>query len=455
MSSNHYTPNGGKNSSGQGWQYNNQGSGQRGGSGRSGGQPPKKPDFDIGEWIPIIILFCLPFGVTQLIAFFWALSKVIHIVKRNKDYQEQLKKFGRAAADITHDVSDAVRREVNNAKKASESAKAGGASQSTSSPGTGSGTKAGSQAYTYAGSGRPAARKMGKQPKGGKGLITLGTIISAIFGISTLGAGSVFMESLMMGYFFSDELIGALVCALFLCGGLAILFKGIGNNRRKERCLNYLAYIGANQEVNLAHMAAAFDVPVKKLCKDLRYMLSEGILPTGYLDLAAGKLFLTEMGYRAPEPEAAREKSAEEVKKEEDDILREIRQINDDIPDEVMSAKIDRIEEITRKILAYQKSHPERSSQLRSFLNYYLPTTLKILRAYAQLDAQGIEGENISAAKARIEGMMDQVVAGFEKQLDRLFQDDAMDISSDVQVLENMLKKDGLSDDSQNMTMTL
>ena len=61
------------------------------------------------------------------------------------------------------------------------------------------------------------------------------------------------------------------------------------------------------------------------------------------------------------------------------------------------------------------------------------------------LDAQGIEGENISAAKARIEGMMDQVVAGFEKQLDKLFQDDALDIASDVEVLENMLKTDGLS----------
>ena len=120
-----------------------------------------------------------------------------------------------------------------------------------------------------------------------------------------------------------------------------------------------------------------------------------------------------------------------------------------------MSAKIDRIEEITGKILAYQKQHPDRSGQLRSFLNYYLPTTLKILRAYAQLDAQGVEGENISATKARIEGMMDQVVAGFEKQLDKLFRDDAMDISSDVQVLENMLKKDGLSDDPGGITMTL
>ena len=83
-------------------------------------------------------------------------------------------------------------------------------------------------------------------------------------------------------------------------------------------------------------------------------------------------------------------------------------------------------------------------------MSYYLPTTLKILRAYAQM-GQGIEGENIKAAKSRIEGMMDKVVDGFEKQLDRLFQDDAMDIATDVEVLERMLDKDGLG--GQGMTL--
>ena len=108
-------------------------------------------------------------------------------------------------------------------------------------------------------------------------------------------------------------------------------------------------------------------------------------------------------------------------------------------------AQIDRIGVITAKIFEYQKSHPERSAQLHAFLSYYLPTTLKILRAYAQLESQGVEGENIAAAMSRIEGMMGKVVEGFEKQLDQLFQGDAMDITTDVAVLEQMLQKDGLS----------
>jgi len=426
MSSDHYTPNNGKNTSGQGWQYSSGSSG----SNRS----PKKPEFNIREWIPIFVLFCIPSGITQFIAFFWALSKVITIIKQNKEYQESLKQFGRTAANVTRDVTDAVRKEVSNAKQSSS--KSASASKTTSTKKT-------------------ATKKPTVHLKGGSGLIAGGAILTGIFGISTIGVLSEFISSLNYGYFFADELTGLFVVLAFMIGGIIMLGKGIGNNKRKERMLNYLAYIGSNREISLVNMALSFGVSIKTLCKDLRKMLADGILPTGYLDMAAGKLILSETGYQAPTKEEPVEEEAPKTEQEIDDsILKEIRQVNDDIPDEVMSAKIDRIEEITGKILNYQKTHPDKAGQLRSFLNYYLPTTLKILRAYAQLDAQGIEGENISAAKARIEGMMDQVVAGFEKQLDKLFQDQAMDITSDVKVLENMLKKDGLSDDQQTMTMT-
>ena len=126
-------------------------------------------------------------------------------------------------------------------------------------------------------------------------------------------------------------------------------------------------------------------------------------------------------------------------------ISSEIRRLNDDIDDEAMSRKIDRIGEITSKIYGYVKQNPSKEGELRQFLNYYLPTTLKILKAYARMEDQGVEGENIRAAKARIEGMMDKVVEGFEKQLDLLFEVDTMDVTADVEVLERMLEKDGLA----------
>ena len=315
----------------------------------------------------------------------------------------------------------------------------------------------------------------GKKARGGNGLIVGGAILSAIFGLGTMGTGAEFVESLSMGYFFADELVGTLFCLAVLVAGLVMLCAGIGRNRRRDRWLSYLGYIGANRQVDLAHMAAAFDVPVRRLCDDLRKMLSDKVLPAGYLDMAAGKLILSEMGYQAPpkaepkaEPKEAKARSdlsegqqkkteSQKAEGQQDDnaILAEIRAVNDAIPDPVMSEKIDRIGEITGKILDYQRRNPGKDSQLRSFLNYYLPTTLKILRSYAQLDAQGVEGENITAAKKRIEGMMDKVVEGFETQLDKLFADSAMDISSDVAVLEQMLEKDGLSGSNQGMGMTL
>ena len=139
----------------------------------------------------------------------------------------------------------------------------------------------------------------------------------------------------------------------------------------------------------------------------------------------------------------------------ENAVLAEIRAVNDDIDNPRLSAQIDRIGVITAKIFDYQKTHPEKSPQLHSFLSYYLPTTLKILRAYAQLEDQEVSGENISSAMKRIENMMEKVVEGFEKQLDQLFQGDVLDITTDVEVLERMMAKDGLSSSTAGFTLEL
>ena len=131
--------------------------------------------------------------------------------------------------------------------------------------------------------------------------------------------------------------------------------------------------------------------------------------------------------------------------------IAEMKRLDDNIADPTISAQIVRLQQLAGKIFAQVEQNPEKLPQIRKFMNYYLPTTLKILNAYAQMEAQGIEGENIRSAKKRIEGMMDKVVEGFEKQLDKLFQNDAMDITTDVEVLERMLEKDGLGE--QGMTM--
>ncbi len=288
--------------------------------------------------------------------------------------------------------------------------------------------------------GKAGLRRLFKEPKGGKGMTAIGAIISLIFSMGFVEEFSFALEYGLLSY--AGDWFPPLG---FLCAGLFLLFKGIGKTRLAKRAKLYQGFIGQRGSVFLSDLASSAGVSEKKLIADLQKMLSDGTLPMGYIDKASGRLVLTDQGYEAPTPKAEKAQPTAKPKGEDDDtILREIRAVNDAIPGEEMTRKIDRIGEITKKILDYQRQNPAKAGQLRQFLNYYLPTTLKLLKTYAQLDAQGVEGENITAAKQRIEGMMDKVVEGFEKQLDQLFQTDAMDIASDVDVLERMLEKDGL-----------
>ena len=294
----------------------------------------------------------------------------------------------------------------------------------------------------------PPPNAAGKKPSlnKGKAMTIGGAIMAVLFGIATVSGLPV--VSSIWEFPLSLAMMSPVI-GLF-AGGLALMAAGSMSTRKMKRFRKYLALIGRRESVSVVQLAHAMPVSVRKACRDLQEMLDEGILPTGYLDMSTHELILSDEGLQeeappAPEPDEPEPEEDVLDMNDDDAVLGEIRRLNDDIDDPVMSQKIDRIGEITGKIFAYQKQSPNRAGQLRSFLSYYLPTTLKILRAYARMEEQGVEGENIRSAKARIEGMMDKVVEGFEKQLDKLFQDDAMDIATDVQVLERMLEKDGLS----------
>ncbi|WP_297234314.1 5-bromo-4-chloroindolyl phosphate hydrolysis family protein [uncultured Flavonifractor sp.] len=292
----------------------------------------------------------------------------------------------------------------------------------------------------------PPPNAAGKRPSLGKGkaMTIIGAIMAVLFGIATVSGLPV--VSSIWGFPMSLAAMSPVI-GLF-AGGLALMAAGSISTRKAKRFRKYLALIGRRESVSVVQLAHAMPVSVRKACSDLQEMLDEGILPAGYLDMSSHELILSDEGLKdEPEPEKTEEAQEEEPLdlRDDDAVLREIRRLNDDIDDPAMSRKIDRIGEITSKIYGYAKQNPGKEDQLRSFLNYYLPTTLKILKAYARMEDQGVEGENIRTAKARIEGMMDKVVDGFEKQLDRLFEVDTMDITADVEVLERMLEKDGLS----------
>ncbi len=282
--------------------------------------------------------------------------------------------------------------------------------------------------------------QLSQMAKSAKGLTSSGAALSIAFGCITIidAADNLWMLPDVLWYL--EEII-PLLC--FTAVGLGILGAGLRKRRTVHRFRSYLAMIGQRKVITISALSSATGSSPAKVRDDLEDMLDDGFFPNGFLDYGGDRLVLDGEGLEetppAPEPQPA-------PQEEENAILAEIRAVNDAVANQKVSAQIDRIGVITAKILDYQKSRPEKSPQLHSFLSYYLPTTLKILRAYGQLEAQEVSGENITAAMERIEGMMDKVVEGFEKQLDLLFQGDAMDITADVAVLERMLAKDGLSD---------
>lgn len=127
--------------------------------------------------------------------------------------------------------------------------------------------------------------------------------------------------------------------------------------------------------------------------------------------------------------------------------IREMKRLDENIADPGISADIVRLEQVSAKIFEEVRRSPQKLPQIRRFMDYYLPTTLKLLNAYDRMSGTGVSGENIDTTLAKVEGMMRTIVSAFEKQLDALYGADALDISTDITVLENMMAREGLTGD--------
>ena len=172
---------------------------------------------------------------------------------------------------------------------------------------------------------------------------------------------------------------------------------------------------------------------------------------------AVAFLLLTALCAKTGVPEA--EKTEEKPKEEStgnadlDKMLKdgrlaiaEMKRLDESIEDAAVSADIVRLQQVSEKNFARVKEEPAKLPQIRRFMDYYLPTTLKLLNAYDRASSAGISGENVDATKAKVSGMMKTIVTAFEKQLDALYGTEALDISTDITVLENMMAREGLTD---------
>ncbi len=137
----------------------------------------------------------------------------------------------------------------------------------------------------------------------------------------------------------------------------------------------------------------------------------------------------------------------EKLIKDKNITINELRRLNHNIENERISAQIEDIENSTSKIFDIVIAHPDKLPQISKFLNYYLPTTMKLLNTYDRMGSQGVAGDNISGTMKKVEDTLDMVVNAFHKQLDTLFAGEALDVSTDISVMENLMKSEGLTED--------
>ena len=126
--------------------------------------------------------------------------------------------------------------------------------------------------------------------------------------------------------------------------------------------------------------------------------------------------------------------------------LSEMKRLDGSIADPGVSAGIVRLSQVSEKIFQAVKDDPAKLPQIRQFMNYYLPTTLKLLNTYDRMSGAGVSGENIDGTKEKVEDMLKTIVRAFEKQLDALYGADALDVSTDIQVMETLLAREGLTE---------
>ena len=290
---------------------------------------------------------------------------------------------------------------------------------------------------------KPAKEKKPKTKPAGVMLRIFGAV--ALF-VGVCIAGD-FMSEALQGYGVDlDDFFAALS---FLGAGGIMFFRGRYLNKMSRRSQRYILAIGNTDAMPIDEIAKRVNRKPAQAEKELQKLIDKGYLgEDAYIDYERGYFLRFGATLEEEEPavrEAPVQPTPKEVQEGYSGILRNIRHANDRIADPVLSRKIDRLEQVSAQIFKEVEEHPAKRNSIHTFFDYYLPTTQKLLDTYADFEETGVEGENLREAKERIEQTMDLIVAGFEHQLDQLYSSDAMDVASDIKVMEAMLKRDTAS----------
>lgn len=295
-------------------------------------------------------------------------------------------------------------------------------------------------------------------------------ITGIIFGTASGIAILVLLLIALAGGAFSFGLrLAVYILSFCFLGCAALAGKGISMRNMAARFAAYVRCLRDRSYCPLEELAASVNKPLRFVRKDLKKMIHKRWFLQGYLDRQETCLMVNEETYQqylaAVKQQELRErqqaKMADEKPEQQDSLPSEVRETiaegrtylaeigrcNRAISGEVISEKISRMEMLVSRILARVEKNPEDVDDIRKLMEYYLPTTVKLLKAYEELTSQPVQGENIANSKKEIEGTLDTLNLAFERLLDDLFQDTAWDVSTDITVLKAMLAQEGLTED--------
>ncbi|MDR1765032.1 MAG: 5-bromo-4-chloroindolyl phosphate hydrolysis family protein [Lachnospiraceae bacterium] len=296
--------------------------------------------------------------------------------------------------------------------------------------------------------------------------------------VTTIPADIVFLIFMLI-FLLSGRFTPGLVFTLLFAGSAYLTARSWGLLGRIRRFRATVAYLGTRTFCRVDELAGHLMVTPAALLKDLRRMILDRWFIQGHVAPDGSFLFVTEETYQSylrteqerlaalaqeqaqQANQAAQAAAAQRADQNAQDALpaevramvdsgnaylAQIKECNSSIADDTISAKISRIEELVGKILSRVRQNPASAPDLKKFMDYYLPTTVKLLVAYRDLDSVQEQGANINTSKQEIESTLDTINTAFENLLDQIFQATAWDISSDISVLNTMLAKEGLAE---------
>lgn len=304
--------------------------------------------------------------------------------------------------------------------------------------------------------------KKRRGPSGGAGIlsIVLGSVWTGLFGLGLL-------ISFLVGVvgFQAEALTAAAVFGFLTAGGGMVLVGGLGRRKQAKAIWQYYDLLEQKPVRTFKELAVCTGKSEKEVKKEIKKAMRSGLMSNVQMDMDetcvmygpnAYQDYMNLVEHNQKKMLEERENSKkleqnadlaalEEFKQKGVSVLRAVRDANDAIPGQQISEKLERLENVTSRIFAYVEKHPEKLPDTRKFMDYYLPTTLKLVNKYRQYEENEMQVDNIVKAKKEIEDTLETINTAFNNLLNNLYQDDTLDVSTDIEVLQAMLAQEGLT----------